>query len=796
MKRIISIFIVCVLFLPILMVYSDGAEDIKIEAEIGFDKSYKPGYVTPVFIKMENNKKDIEGEIQIEIPNNEGYGGGNTVTLYALGINHPKDTIKKYVMNIPLPSSLLNVKLKIVEGKKVLLEKYVRIDRGIPENTMMVGLLSDDGDSLNYLNGFTFNNMSNNFPTKITRLNEESFPSSLDVMKNFNMIIINNFDTSKFDEDQYSGLKKWVEQGGYLVIGTGPNGGKTLSIFKDDFITGNKGEVLKVSGKALGTSANDDFDKPLDIMELRIKKGESVVSQDEIPLIQKLDKDKGRILLLSFDMGLEPISSWKLNKYFMESIFQNTAPAIFSGPEFEKYLYSRGYDYSVENALRNIPELPLPNYGRIIILFVIYIILVAPVSYFVLKKIDKRELMWGIVPIVSIIFAALVYLAGFGTRLTEPILNTISIFYADEDSIVENKSYGGIFTPNKTNLKIEGIDGIGIKPFTRNNYYGRNNLENWDAKRVEAKYVLSPKPSLEFYDIGIWNMKTFELEGGSVFKGGIKGNISYVNSNFEGYIENNTNMDLYDCYLISANQYIELGSIKSGEKREVSPNTAQNYSDRYMLLENIYGQRHINRNTAKAMEEEELAKARSNYQKRSVAEYYFNQEIQGIQGLKLIAWSDTPRDTDILVNNKKIKRFDKSMVVSDIKLNVFSGKSVELPFGYVKPIIDQENMVRGHYDSYNNRFYGRGIVEISFNIDKNIKPEEVNIYFEKPSVNTKQSIWNKDTKEWESGDFSNLTIESSNLEKYLWEDNSLKLKFDMDDEGMQLPQISVKGSMK
>ncbi len=122
MKKIISILIICMLLFSFFTVYGDELETIKIDAQVGFDKSYKPGYVTPIFITMENNSKDIEGEIQIEIPNDEGYGA-NTVTLYAIGINHPKSTVKKYVMNIPLPSSLLNVKLKVVEGKKVLLEK-------------------------------------------------------------------------------------------------------------------------------------------------------------------------------------------------------------------------------------------------------------------------------------------------------------------------------------------------------------------------------------------------------------------------------------------------------------------------------------------------------------------------------------------------------------------------------------------------------------------------------------------------------------------------------------------------
>ena len=321
-------------------------------------------------------------------------------------------------------------------------------------------------------------------------------------------------------------------------------------------------------------------------------------------------------------------------------------------------------------------------------------------------------------------------------------------------------------------------------------------MENWDSKRVDTKYTLSPKPSLELYDIGVWGMKTFTLGRYSEFKGGIKGEVSYADSSYKGYIENNTNWDLNDCYLISANQYIELGSIKSGEKKEISSGKVQKYNDRYFLLDSIYGQMYINRDTSKGMTEDEIAKVRSNYQKRNVAEYYFNQEMVEIQGLKLVAWSDTPKDTDILVNNKKIKSYDKSMVVSDIKLNVFSGNNIELPFGYVKPIIDQQNMMKGNYDSYSNRFYGMGTVEISFSIDSNIVPEKINIYFESPPANTKQFIWNMNNKDWESRDVSNYTIEGWNVEKYIDENNILKLKFDIDGEGMQLPQISVKGSVK
>ena len=134
--------------------------------------------------------------------------------------------------------------------------------------------------------------------------------------------------------------------------------------------------------------------------------------------------------------------------------------------------------------------------------------------------------MWGVVPVFSIIFAAVVYFAGFGTRITEPLLNTVSVIRINDKGIYDIKSFGGIFTPNKTNLKIQGIEDIKIKPFMRNNYYGRSDNQTWDDKRVDAKFILSPKPSLEFYDIGVWGMKTFEIETNKSID--IVGNVSIL----------------------------------------------------------------------------------------------------------------------------------------------------------------------------------------------------------------------------------------------------------------------------
>ena len=788
MKKFIAFVIIILIFCSFFLVYGDKEEKISIQADVGFDKIYKPFYTTPIFITMDNNYKDIEGEIQIEIPNDEGYG--NEVTLYAIAINHPKDTQKKYTMNIPLSSYLLNVKLKVVEGKNVLLEKYIRIDRGISENSVLIGLLSDEADNLNYLSGLTLDSISNSTSTKIVKLKEEIFPESLDVLRNFDIIIINNFATSKLTKEQYNTLKKWTEAGGFLVIATGANGGKTLSAFQDDFIIGEKGNVLKVDGAALGKQVKSDFDKTLDILDLSIEDGILIEESDGFPLAQKLDKGQGAILFLSFDMGMEPIISWKLNKYFFQHLFQNTAPASLINFDIEAK--TRGYNYSIESALKNIPNLPLPNYNIIIFIFIVYIILVAPISYIILKRMDKREYMWGVVPVLSIIFASLVYFIGFGTRITEPLMNTVSLAYFNEKGAYDTKSFIGIFTPNKTNLKIDDIDNIKIKPFMRSNYYGHSNSEKWDNKKVEAKFILSPKSSIEFYDVGVWGIKSFEIEINKTISGNILGNITYINSEYTGFIENNTDYDLEDCSLVTNNLYIKLGDIKKGEKLDIPKNQEESFNNRYELMDSLYEMSYRSGANVKG---EELERRRLNNQKRNIIDYYFNYEREKIQGIKFIAWSKSPVIDDIPVNNKVLKRYDNTMLVADFNLKIQVGDIVELPFGYIEPIIVQDNLMSGHYDAYNNSLYGSGTVGVNFNIGHNIKPISIKLSFTKPSSNIKQYIWNFELDDWEEGELSSFTIDSGDLSKYLDKNKEIKLKFDIKDDGIGLPQISVKGSV-
>jgi hypothetical protein len=457
--------------------------------------------------------------------------------------------------------------------------------------------------------------------------------------------------------------------------------------------------------------------------------------------------------------------------------------------------------FAIDNSLRNIPELPKTNTRDLLIVLLIYIIVVAPASYLLLKKLDKRELMWITVPVVSLIFGVIIYVTGFGTRLNEPIVNAINIVDFGSNGNAVPVSYAGVFTPNKSNIRVEAAGDMGIKPLLLNVQYGPMPPQQKDdnkPKQVTAKVTVSPKTIIEFYRNSVWSMKTLALSNNENLTGKFDVNINYSKSVYNGTIKNNSGFDLDECYIVTSNQVINVGPVKSNETMTLKDAKAKSYSFGYDLINTIYKDPYAGRKPGQKLTTQQIDEFRRSFQKRQVMEFYLMGGGNSITGAKLIGWSSTPITKDILVNGKTTKKYEKSFVVADASITFRTGNRVSYPAGYLQPTVTS-GLSNGNFDPYGKAFYGRGNVEIQFQIDKDIAPDYVKLSY---TVNqggqstVKQYIWNVAKGDWEEGSYSVFYMDKDRIAQYIDKDNVLKMKFELYDANMQLPQMAVEGSVK
>ena len=805
MKRIIISVLLIAIMIFSLQSYSgvlaEGIRDevkINMVTEVGFDGYYKLGNYVPFYFEIENKLKDINGELQIELPDEM-----DNLTVYSMQVNLPNNSTKKFVMNVPMNRFLSKLQVNIVEGKNKVFTKSIKVSPGANVETFGLGILSDDYESVKYINKIPTGN-NTQFSTKTIKLTANMLSDNVDILKNFNVIVINNFDTSNLTQEQYGALKAWVTDGGTLLLGTGPSYSKTLAIFKDDFITGEIGDVSTVSTKQLynvaqGSASGETMQ--LSTLNMSFKDGNAVVAEGATALVVKVPKGSGSVAVAAFDLGLEPLSSWVGRASFSEKLLQKLLPDLYTNPYLSKDIYMNNNIYAIDNSLRNIPELPKTNTRNLLVLLIAYIILVAPLSYLILKRIDKREWMWLTVPVTSLIFAFVIYMTGFGTRMNEPIVNVINIVEFGSNGYATPKSFAGVFTPNKSNIKVEAAEGMNIKPISLNVYDQRGpgvNADNKKEKQVVTKVTVSPKTVVEFYRTSVWSMKTLILSGNENLSGKFDVKINHTKSAYQGTVTNNSGFDLQECYIATSNEVINIGPIKNGETVEVKDKKGKYYSYPYEMINAIYQDPNQGRKAGQKLTTQEIDEFRKSMQKRQIMEYYLNGGGQGIKGAKLVGWSTNPIVKDIMVNGKTTKRYEKNFIVANASITFKVGNKVSYPMGYIQPVITKNSLTNGSYDEYGKMFYGRGDVEISFQIDKDIVPEYIKTQYtlnQGGQSQVKQFIWNYQTKTWEEGNYSAFNIDKDRIAKYV-DQNNMRLKFEMYDGNVQLPQISVEGSVK
>ncbi|MDP4178228.1 MAG: hypothetical protein Q8900_07835, partial [Bacillota bacterium] len=734
MKRGIFNLIV-ILFISAIVLFgvtpaalADSNDKINLKVDAGFDGQYKIGTEVPISIEIKNNLKDINGEIQIEVQTSSN-GVSNDVILYSQKLNLANNAAKQLKMNVPIMKYITKIKINIVEGNKTVFSKEVPFPGGGNSDNLYIGVLSDDYGSLSYINKAP-NIQNASISCKNVKVDIKSFPSDADVLKNFDVLVINNIDTSKFTKEQYTSLKKWVYNGGTLIIGTGPSYKKTLSIFQDDFLKGKIGELNQISTISLEKMVGDYNSNPmkLDILDVKVDGSETSIQDNGKILVQKISRNKGTVAVASFDLGIDPIHSWFLKDNFAQQMISLSMSENYSMTLLAKSKGGEADNYGITNALNYIPELPMPKGYYFIIIFSVYILLVGLVNYIVLKKLGKRELMWITVPVMSIIFSAIMFFSGVTTRISKPVANVLSIINVDSNGVSSN-TYAGILTPQNKNINV-GVSGNNIiKPLIFSGY-GEDSSTISNNKHVDFKVMQDGKNNIEFYKSGIFTTRNIKLEDSNVTSGKLECKLNYAKGTYTGTVTNNLGYDLNDCYVLTPSDYFKIGNIKKDETKQINVNQQSSYQGQiYDFLQRVYP---ISSNTYNGSKNTVNTKLTSeqikmNQQKFNIISAFFQSNVgEEVNQTSFLGWSNQTHANDIIVDGKKVKKYEKSMVISSVNMSFADHNIVEYPYGYIKPIINN-GLSSGNYNISMGKIFGSGYVDMSFKIDDNINVSSISI---------------------------------------------------------------------
>lgn len=799
-------FLISFILLPdkeVNAVQTNNAISMKIS--YGYEGNFKLGKFMPVQIEIENKGENIDGTVQIEVPkNNYEY------MLYESAAALPKDSKKKIMMNIPVFTNIKDLKVKITNKTRVVHEQMVDTKLGrIEGNMLLVGALSDDYNSISYFNSGKLeivqpdSKTSITAPTKLVKLDETTFPELPNGLSAIDVILINNFDTSKLSNLQYEALKTWVKRGGNLIIGTGPSNAKTLAVFKDGFISGEIGEISKVHTSSLTALINKKEVNPitLDVVNIQMKEGENVLSQDQSTLVKKLQRGSGSVGICNFDLGLEPMTSWKGNEAFASLLYKEVVSTQYAD---NMLIQEKSNQYwRLREILTVVPDGKLPSVKGLLIILMIYILVIGPVSYQILKKLDKRYLMWAVVPGFSIIFTGIIFGVGGTTRFTKPFINVANIITINSDGKGSSIAYAGVTTPYKKTFTLQVPTDYDMIPISDEEYHGDPNLRAVRNKVLHSTITnQGGDSSITYKESAAFKTNMITFTDPSYTSGNLKTELTYIDGKLTGTVQNQLGVKLEDAFICSNGIFVKLGEIKEQEIKKLG-DKIETAGSIYEISERMYGDIYAPVPFANNKVLRDRIKKR---QRRSLLEMYFDNGKSGeFDKPYFVAFATAPTKYNVKIDSNPVSAYQTTIVIAPISLKFEHNGIVEYPYGFIKPDFDSAGS-NGGYDEMGNMFYGES-VKLHFNLDKGIHIEKIsfqdlgknnNNRFR--DFNGKFYLYNLTSKSYEEFDYKKDIIKGEVLKQYVDQNGVVKIQLENTttnkDEPMAVPVVSMKGRVK
>ncbi len=767
------------------------AEAYEMKITSGIEGKYRALKYIPVTVEFTSSEKDFNGEVEIRTSGSYT----STYDAYSKEISVAKGETGKVTIPIKMIEGSSKITVNLMENGKVLFEKKSIISNGrISESNIFMGILTDDPTALSYTGSILFD-MNNPYAgqgvkgaIEKVQLDEKLIGENSLNIDGLDVIFINNYNMSNLKKEQYTALNSWLNKGGTLIIGSGANESKTINNIDSDFLDikskGNKEKNVKIVDENLNLIFSD----------LEVKNGKIKVGDERNPLAYSIEKGKGRILVTTFDLGLEPFISSKDSKSFINSLLLEAINDI-ANKNF-KGGYNQGY-YRINELTKSIPINEVIGVKSLIAVLGVYVVLIGIVIYLVLKKLNKRDFAWIAIPLASILFTLIIYFMGSKTRVNDIVLNQNNVISVDKDGKATAKGYLGIGTKYKSDVIIEKPEDLTMNYSTMDNYYyGNQEEEVSNVLRVKTTYS-GNNAYFTFHNSDALDMKSFEVTGKEEVISKIESEFKLSEGNLNGKVKNTLGYEISRLMLVVGRNVWDIGSLQKDEEKEISAlktsgsSGLQAYSD---ILNQKYNEARWNNKGNLNSEEFK------NIMRVSALIGAVSDEISINKDIKLIAITDLPMDYGINFGKKSISKFDTTAIVQDAELEFKDENGYyNFPDGYFEATVESVSS-NVNIDEYNGYIYGQGDVVFNYKVDSNIEVKDLIIkqgvdrYGYKGQDSAERYIYNYKTDTYDKFNMGQGFEKITNLENYI-NDNNIKIKYTVDDMKGQsmIPMITIKG---
>ncbi|MDM5246693.1 MULTISPECIES: hypothetical protein [unclassified Lysinibacillus] len=766
---------------------------LEVQAKVGISGKAKYQSVVPLQVTVKNNGADFSGDMAINasrsfevasalvLPIDIAAGEEKTFNLYIDGLadyNYSNADVFAFYEG------------SIEKGKKVAYKGTKQLQANfLDPSSVFIYTLTDKSDRLSaFLRLAQSAPQSNVEVFNLNQIKDYTLPEDAQGYAMANVIAIDEMAVADLSQKQQESLLKWVQDGGTLLFGAADQVNATAGIFKDYLPLALSQQTTSVSADSLSKlSGGGIFTQPISVYTATENQGSiPVLTDNKTILASKKKVGSGEIIQTTFSLGDQPLASMDgyaalISKVLNIQNVQQQGTMVNGQSTMDQISYE----------LRNVNEL-FPSFevsvSYMLIVIILYIVVIGPILYFILKKMDKREHAWWIIPAISVVLSIALFVFGAKDRILQPQIQQSAFYKINNDSSLNGYYVESILTNRSGDFVVNTDKDSSALAFRKNNDFTGTMGDLHESSYIKENANGS---TLTLRDLNYWSVQSFAGKTTPQNIGKMDIDITLKNEKLTGTIKNNFPFALKDVTLISGIKEVQLGDIEANETLKVDeeltatvlqkPSTFTSYNYNYPSKKEEVDPQRIDRMKSLALPlvENEM---------KPVVTAWADQAIAGVE---------LETSANMSPISYFVQPFDGKVELSGpftMKRNNFTySVNPKSPNSYFEKIDEQ----------LNNWSLSDGLYEVSIVMPDNFMNavQALNeLTISNKDVNRMElSIWNNETKKYEPL-VDTKQVFTDNITKYFNENNELliEIKFGPDQTGepTKLPDVELKGVAK
>ncbi|MGN7470434.1 hypothetical protein [Brevibacillus sp. SAFN-007a] len=447
---------------------------------------------------------------------------------------------KTVYFDMPMQLLLNDWYVHVTQNGQVLRSEKLRVP--YPKDGQTIGVVDDGVHAFHFLAANAPSSQRNR-PLSVQNLAPDMLPDQSWMYDSLDVLAIGGKQGASIDDAQLAAIKEWIKLGGVVIVSAGPNQDALVQRLADllPVQPGQSGSVP--IAEALRKYAADKPAPP----------GNVAVYNKNLPLFVAKQSGNGLFLFVNYDVTAEPLASWQHNLPLWQNVMvQQGATAVLDNKRYTDQMARPLLELS-----QNMPDVQTPPPVWMVVLWGGYVLLVAPLTYFVLQRVGKREWAWGIIPGAAILLTVGIFAIGKPLVVKTNVSYTISEIGILDETLARTRTAATFLAVDKDGYDVTVAPSLVAVPLT----HGRNDYEPeglTDGSRLLSYRhlpYLTPRQAIGFgvlRDVGAFDV-----------------DVRVEENRLVGRVKNRTAYSYEQAFIEVGLQRMAIGSLKKGEEKRI-----------------------------------------------------------------------------------------------------------------------------------------------------------------------------------------------------------------------------------